>query len=192
MTLPRTSLVALIVMPFLFLAACSGMSAEALSPSGDGDVDADAIALIDLAEQATLLARAEAADAILLQVDTNLDRTWFRFMDGAKTIEIFVLHSSAETSPNQWSVRIDPISRPGPGITLERLLVGPGRVADAIVAEWPDCASPSMTLFGDGDRLIWSVGCNTPDGVVTGEFDNETGRLLLKGGPARPPATATP
>jgi hypothetical protein len=148
--------------------------------------------LITLGEQSTQLVRKKASDARLLQVDTDLVQSSFRFGQGAEGEEIYVRVPTASTPSDQWTVRVDPFAKPAPGIDLHGLRVGPSRVAGAMLAHWPDCANVRLTLFGDGSDLHWTAFCDLPEGVVSARVDNDTVVFEVLGGPAQPAPTALP
>lgn len=174
------------------LAGCTAVVAAPETQSTTPTPDAEAADLIALGQRATQLAQAKAAQARLLQVDTNLVQTSFRFGDAANTNEIYVVVPTQATPSDQWIVQTGPFAKPAPGIDLQSLRVGPHQVAEQMLAQWPACTNLRLTLFGDGPRLEWTGFCDLPEGVVSARVDNDTGVLAALGGPARPPSTATP
>jgi len=158
---------------------------------------ADAVRLVDMSEQALLVARRTAADAMLRQVDTDLNTFTFRFADNAATQEIDVYVPAPNATPDQWTIQLNSVSpllgQPRPGLELAALRVGPQRVAQAVFAQWPGCVLRSMTLYSEGDILTWVAFCDTAEGVVTGSMNNQTGIFQpVSAPPAQLPVTATP
>ncbi len=164
--------------------------------SADGP-DADVPALVGMAEQAMLLARQEAPDAVLVQIVTDLNATTVRFTDAAATKEINVDVPGAGAPPAQWRVGVNRVSpflgRPERGIKLSDIKVGPHRVAEAITQQWRGCKLSSLLLNLEGDHLVWLAFCDTAQGLVMGSMDSQTG--VFQPSPAPPafgPPTATP
>ncbi len=162
------------------------------TPESPSDPDPDAVRLVELGEQAEQLAVKEASNAVLLQVYTDLAKTTFSFMDHAATKQVDVLVPAPEAPLDQWGVHVGSVAKLESGINLQSLRIGPLRVAQALVTQWPDCVGVGLTLYGTGNNLTWSVYCNVPEGVVNGLMDNQTGIFQPEGGPAQPPPTANP
>ncbi|MCL5995062.1 MAG: hypothetical protein M1546_03275 [Chloroflexi bacterium] len=161
--------------------------------------DPDAVKLAALGEQALRLAQEHAKDALLRQIfaDSDLAKTTFHFTDQAATNVIQVIVPAPDTPSDQWLVEPNVLSplagHAEPGINLQRLKIGPKRVAQAITAHWPGCVVRGMTLYREDDRLTWTAFCNTPAGVVSGNMDNQTGVFRPSDAPpASIPITATP
>jgi len=178
--------------------ACTGIAQSAqLPPLPASAPDQDAVKLVTLSEQATQLVREKTPDAVLHQIDTDLHKTFFRFTDRASTQEISVLISAAGVSPEQWIVEVNSrtplVGNMNPGLNLHRLRVGPTRVMQAISGHWPGCTMRSLTLYGEKDNLTWAADCSTPEGVVSGSVDGETGIFQPSAAPPGSlPVTATP
>jgi hypothetical protein len=180
------------------LTACGGavVSTKDSAPSNSVP-DSDAIALIAMSEQALKIAQEESYDVVLRQVDTDLNMTNFRFVDGALTQEIMVVVPASDAPIDQWRAEVNTISpllsSAEPAINLQELKVGPGRVAQAIKAHWHNCTVRGITLYRENDQLTWTAFCNTPEGVVSGNLDNQTGAFQpSEAPPASIAITATP
>jgi hypothetical protein len=71
--------------------------------------------------------------------------------------------------------------------------IGPSRMAQAITRHWPGCVLRTMVLYPQDGRLVWTAFCSTPEGVVSGDMDNESGTFRpSQAPPASMPPTATP
>jgi hypothetical protein len=82
---------------------------------------------------------------------------------------------------------------PQPGMDLPSLRIGPKRVAQAIANYWTGCSGRGLTLYHEKDKLIWLAFCNTPEGVVSGSMESETGVFQpSSASPASIPTVATP
>jgi len=156
--------------------------------------DLDALALIQLSEQAQQRASEVFPDVILLQVYTDLTQTSFRFMDRTATTEIQVLVPASATPLDQWFVHSEPLVLAGEGIDVRQLTIGPKRVATAMLAGWSGCTRSGLGLylFGTNGQLVWDISCSTAEGVVKGKMDYQTGVFHRTDGAALPPPTAMP
>lgn len=168
-----------------------------LTSSSGSSPDPDVAKLIRMSEQAMSIAQKEAPEAILRQIDTDLNRTNFGFTDGKGTRHISVLVPAPEVPPDQWVTQVQSftplVGRSGPALALQNLQIGPNRVAQAITAHWSGCTIRSLTLYYEEDHLTWAAFCNTSEGVVSGVVDNRTGIFQPSHAPPAPvPPTATP
>lgn len=89
----------------------------------------------------------------LLQLDTDLVWTAFRFMDLKVQMEVNVRVPERPAAPETWTIVVTPILKPPAGLDLSDLRIGPERVRAAALAHGPDCATPTFTLFGVGVDL---------------------------------------
>ena len=156
--------------------------------------DLDALALIQLSEQAQQRASEVFPDVILLQVYTDLTQTSFRFMDRTATTEIQVRVPASTAPLDQWPVHSHPLVIGGSGIDVRHLTIGPKRADIAMLAGWPGCTRSGLGLylFGTNGQLVWDISCSTAEGVVKGKMDDQTGVFQRTDGPALPPPTAMP
>ena len=173
----------------LLLAACGGQPQAAPDP--------DVVSLAALEKQAVKVAQTETPDPILHQVDTDLHWTVFRFTDQAATKEITVLITAPDVPMEQWHVEVNTFSKlvgsKAPGIDLQTLNLGPGRVSRAAAAQWPGCTLHSLTLFLENETLTWVAFCGTSTGLMSGFMKNDGGIFqTYPGSPAQVPVTATP
>lgn len=182
----------------LVLTACANTikSVEVSTPS-DSTPDPDAIKLIAMSEQAMQMAQKESQEVVLRQVDADLNLTGFRFVDSALTKEIVVVVPEPDAPPSKWHTVVNSVSPlltyAETAIDLESLRIGPNRVAQAITAHWPGCTLRTMTLYRENDQLVWTAFCTTPEGVVSGNMDNQTGVFHPSNAPpASIPPTAKP
>jgi hypothetical protein len=124
------------------LAACGSLPKLVDIPRlAQATPDPDVAALLKINEPALNLARKNASDAVLHQIDTNLHWTDFRFTDGTATREITVLVTAPGAPVGQWQVELPERSKltgnRAPGIDLKTLKIGPGRVRSAANSHWP-------------------------------------------------------
>lgn len=159
----------------------------------------DSVGLVAMSEQARQVAEKVTPGVVLRQVDTDMYKTTFLFTDKAAAKEIDVDVPSPHASTDRWTTNVITLSpllgQPKPDVNLGDLRTGPSRVAHAVSAQWPGCKIRSLTLYRDeaADDLVWIAFCDTPDGTVSGEMFNRTGRLQPSNAPpARVPTTATP
>ncbi len=155
-------------------------------------------ALLDLSEQARALARAEVPDPVLRQVITDLhpNPTSFLFTDEAATVEVDVVVPGPGAPPEEWRVDVLSVGKlvghRGADLALDTLKLGPQQVARAMSEQWPGCTVRTMTLIREQQSLRWVGFCNTPQGVVSGFMDNDSGVFRPSDAPpVRPPAVAT-
>ena len=195
---PMNALVRLLALSSVLLVsgACVG-GAKSAPQMPVSAPDPDAVKLVAMSEQAMQLVRGKTPDAVLHQIDTDLQTTTFRFTDRASTQEISVLVPAAGVPPGQWGVEVASrtplVSNTSPGLALQRLRAGPLRVAQAISGHWPGCTIRGLTLYLENDKLTWVAFCNTPVGVASGSVDGETGTFQPSEAPPAPlPVTATP
>ncbi len=158
--------------------------------------DPDAVTLIAMEEQAIQIAQ-KSQGVILREVDTNLTTTDFRFVDLALTKEIIILVPEINAPTEKWVTTINQVSpllsSTQPAIDLQSLRIGPNRVAQAITNYWPGCSLRGMNLYLEKDKLTWLAFCNTPEGVVSGSMENDTGLFQPSNTPpASIPSIATP
>ena len=185
--------VLLILALFYVLAACSGEA-----PSSQEEADPDVAELIAVVDQATTLAKAVDEDPVLRQLDLGRDsvRWWIRFTDAAATQEITVLVPVEDVPSEEWEVRtgISPlIGHPSPGLFLDGLRIGPGKVIKAAAQHWNGCPVRGLTLVGEEHQLVWHVSCDLPEGVVSGTMGGLTGEFVPSlAPPVQSPPTATP
>src|SRR5512140_1905752 len=192
-----TRLLALALVVLVSSACANKPESAQTSPVSTFTPDADAVKLVTLGEQAMQRVRKETPDVVLHQIDTDLNKTYFRFTDEAATKEISVLVSAADVPPEQWIIEVNPhtplIGNTDPGLNLRKLRVGPHRVIQAISAQWLGCTIRSLTLYSEKGNLTWLSDCNTSAGVVAGTMDGETGIFRPSDAlPALLPVTATP
>ncbi len=167
------------------------------SKLSDDPPDPDAIELIAMSEQAMQIAQQESADIVLRQVGTDLNTTYFKFVDGAlsKVITVFVPGPGA--SANQWHTTVNTVSpllsHAEPALDMQNLRTGPKRVAQAVTAHWPGCTVRGIMLYRENGQLTWLAFCNTPAGVVSGSMNDQAGVFQPSKAPPAPlPVTATP
>jgi hypothetical protein len=196
----KNKLTGLIIM-LLFstiLAACGSLPKPVvISGLAQTTPDPDVAALLKMNEQALILARKKAPDAVLHQIDTDLHWTDFRFTDGVATKEITVIVPSPDTPIGQWQVEVPDLSKltgnRAPGIDLKTLKIGPGQVGKAAKIQWPGCTLHSLTLFIENGELTWVAFCATPGGDVSGFMKNDDGIFRsYADAPFQVPVTATP
>ena len=174
----------------------SGCSGEA--SSSQEEVGPDIAELMAVADQATTLANGVAADAVLRQVDLGRDpvRWWIRFTDAAATQEITVIVPVGDVPIEDWEVStgISPlIGHQSPGLVLDGLRIGSGKVVQTAAQHWNGCPVRGLTLTGEEGQLVWFIFCDLPEGVVSGSMDGVTGEFVPSlAPPARSPHTATP
>jgi hypothetical protein len=182
----------------LALTACVSIRASTDLPGPTlGATNVDAARLTDMSEQALHIAQKEAADIVLRQVDTDLSTTDFRFVDRALTREIVVLVPEPDTPKELWRTVVNSVSplltSAEPALDLENLSAGPQLVASAITAHWPGCTLHNLTLYRQNERLTWTAFCTTPQGMVSGSMDAQSGVFQPSdAAPAALPLTATP
>jgi hypothetical protein len=169
------------------LAACAALPAR----------DPDIAALEAQEKQALKMAQKEAPEAVLHQIDTNLQWTLFRYTDKAATKEITIQTLAPDMPPELWQVEVIAFSKlvgnHDPGIDLQTLEIGPGRVSQAAAAQWPDCSLRSLTLFPEDGTLTWVALCGTSSGEVSGFMKNDGGNFqTYPNSPNSAPVTATP
>lgn len=167
-------------------------SSTSTSPTPDQDVGR----LLDLSQQAYQLARKLTPEPVLRQMDTDLNMYSVRFTDKEATEEIDIFIPDLETPPEQWKVDVIAktplVGNTIPPLNLERLIVGPSRVASAVLAHWKGCTIRAMTLYNDNGRLTWAAFCNTQQGVVNATIDGETDVFTpYDAAPVPVPVTAT-
>ncbi len=177
----------------LVLVSCAAPPASALPIRTP---DADAVELVALGAQASQIAQ-ESGGLVLRQVDTDLTITDFRFVDRLLTREIMIVVPQPGSPAGEWRTVVSSVSPlltfSAPDINLQSLKVGPSRVAQSITSHWPGCKVRGITLYRENGNLTWLAFCDTPDGVVSGSMDNETGLFQPSPGPpASIPAVATP
>ncbi len=182
---------------FLMVACATNVKSAALPTPSPGTPDPDVITLTTQGEQAKQIAQKEAPEVTLRQVDTDLNKTIFRFTDNAATKEINIIVPEPESPSEQWMLKFSdstPLTgHAGPGLNLQHLRIGSQRVAQAMATHWPGCTLRSLTLYPEGNHLTWVAFCNTPEGVVSGSMDNETEIFQPSTAPpALPPPTAEP
>jgi hypothetical protein len=169
-------------------------------PSGTDsklDPDPDAVQLLSMSRQATELVQRQSPDAVLHQIDTDLRQTTFLFTDRAATREISVNVAATDMPLEQWAVRDDGltplIGNTSPGLRLDRLRIGPRRVAQAIIAHWPGCELRGLNLYDEDSQLTWAAFCTTQTGVAAGTMNAGTGVFQPSNAPPAPlPVIATP
>ena len=160
--------------------------------------DADVAALVALSEEVARRAEEEVPDAVLRVVDASPDAgpTIFRFTDAAATKAVTVTVPEPGAPPEAWSIHIgiSPlIGHQSPGIDLSSLRIGPASVVEAATEHWKGCAIKGITLLGEGEKLVWYVFCNLPQGGMSGTVDARTGVFTPSlAPPARVPLIATP
>lgn len=134
----------------------------------------------------------------LRQVDTDLERYTFHYVDAAGTTSYAVSMPTSQTPLSAWEVvqtndfRL--INNPYPAVSIDTLQVGPHEVADAMTREWQGCHVPWLTLYFDGmeQDLMWTAFCTVGGNMVTGSTSNRTRTFVpVNALPALPPPTAT-
>lgn len=158
--------------------------------------DSDALKLISMGEQALQIAQ-KSQGIVLRQIDTDLTTTDFRFVDRLLTKEIIILVPEPDAPTEKWISTVNTVSPllsyAQPAIDLNNLKIGPKRTAQAITNHWPGCGLRGITLYLENNKLTWLAFCNTPEGVVSGSMDDETGVFQPSSAPpASIPAIATP
>ena len=158
--------------------------------------DSEAVKLIAMGDQAMQIAQ-KSQGVELRQVDTDLTITDFRFVDAALTREITIVVPEQDAPTQKWVTTVNTVSPllsfAQPAMDLHSLRLGPSRVAQAITNHWPGCSLRGITLYLEQGRLTWLAFCNTPEGVVSGSMDDETGVFQpSSASPASIPAIATP
>lgn len=182
----------------LVLVACANSPTPVVStPTLGPNPDMDAMALAVLSEQALQVAQAELPDAVLRQVDSDLTKAVFHFTDSAATEVTQITVPTLTAPPEAWVVQLHLISplvgQAEPSMDLQRLKVGPQRVAQALTAHWPGCEVRGMMLYPAEGQLTWTAFCNTAEGVVSGSMSAETGVFEASlAPPVMAPPTATP
>ncbi len=189
---PQTRRILYLILMILMLTGCTSVSAATPATPSVVPPVADVAQLIALSDQATQLARQQQSDARLLQIDTDLTQTSFRFSDSTGTREFSILVPVQSAPLDQWTIRVNPVPKPAPGFDVTKLRVGPQQVAEDMLAHWPTCKNVYLYLFGNGVVLEWTASCRLPEGVVNARVDNGTGVFEALSGPVRPPATALP
>ena len=197
--------------PLLFVVIFA-LLLPACAPKGNGQVavaqvgmptlssstpDPEAVRLIAMSEQARQIAQQDSSEVVLRQVDTDLNTTDFQFVDGALTKVITVLIPEPNAPASQWHTTVNSVSplltHAEPALNLQNLRTGPGRVAQAITAHWPECTLRGITLYRENGQLTWVAFCNTREGVASGSMDDQTGIFQPSEAPPAPlPVTATP
>jgi len=175
---------------------------NAVTPAKDSTLsdsipNSSALKLIAMSEQAMQIAQKESSDVVLRQVETDLSITAFRFVDSALTKEIVVVVPEPNAPTEKWSTVVNRVSPllmyHESGLNLQSLIVSPTRVAQAITAYWPGCTVREISLAAKNNKLTWVAFCNTPEGVASGNMDNQTGVFQPSDAPPAPLAlTATP
>ncbi len=159
--------------------------------------DLEALKLVALGEQALQIARQEAPNLVLRQVDTDLSVTDFQFVDRSLTQVITVIVPQPDAPADTWYTTVSTISpllsRSEPALDLHNLRTGPTRVAQAITTHWPGCTLRGIMLYHEQGQLTWLAFCNTPEGVVSGSLQDRSGVFQPSEAPPAPlPAIATP
>jgi hypothetical protein len=159
--------------------------------------DPDAVKLMAMSEQARQIALQESADIVLRQVDTDLNTTYFQFVDRALSRVITVIVPDAGAPVDQWDTTVNSFSpllgHAEPAIDLQNLRNGPRRVAEAIKAHWPGCTVRGIILYRENGQLTWQAFCKTSAGVVSGSLVDRVGIFQPSEAPPAPlPVTATP
>ena len=180
----------------LALTACAVLPVSAdHSANTNSTPDRDAMQIIAMGYQARIIAQKSQGE-ILRQIDTDRTTTDFRFVDRALTKEIMVVVPKTNAATETWRITVNTVTPlltyAQPGIDLHRLRIGPQRVTQAITNHWPGCSVRGLTLYLEKDQLTWLAFCNTPEGVVSGSMENETGVFQPSSAPpAFIPAVAT-
>ena len=190
-----------VVVPLLpcMLAACSVLRTSANVPTLEEiSPDPDIPVLSSMGQEALQIAQKTSPDAILLQVDTNLVWSTFRFSNAANNLEIDVNVPTPDALPSVWMVQTSDLSpllgQPHPRpIDLSALRAGPQRLTRGLSIQWPGCTVRALTLYREENQLVWVGFCDTPSGEVSAYMDAMTGYFHPAGGPpALLPPTATP
>lgn len=184
---------------YLLLLALSACGAPPVSANNSTNSistpDTDAVKLLAMEEQAIQIAQKSQGE-ILRQVDTDLTTIDFRFVDRALSKEIIILVPEPNASTEKWVTTVNTVSPlltyTQPALDLHSLRIGPNRVAQALTNHWPGCRVRGLYLYLEKDKLTWLAFCNTPEGVVSGSMENETGLFQPSNAPpASVPAIAT-
>ncbi len=179
------------------LTACAVLPVSAdNSTNTNSTPDSDAIKIIAMGHQARQIAQKSQGE-ILRQIDTDLTTTDFRFVDRALTRETMIFVPETNAASEKWRTTVNTVTPlltyTQPDMDLHSLRIGPKRVAQAITNHWPGCSVRGLTLYLEKDKLTWLAFCNTPQGMVSGSMDNETGVFQPSSEPpASIPAIATP
>ena len=190
-----------VLVPILapLLAACSALRPSANVPTlAEISPDPDVSVLASMGRAALQIAQKMSPDAILLQVDTNLVWSVFRFSNAANNVEIDINAPAPDTSSSAWTVQTSTLSpllgQPHPrSLDLAAVRAGPQRLSRWLSIEWPGCALRALTLYQEENQLVWVGFCDTASGEVSGYMDALTGYFHPAGGsPALRPPTATP
>ena len=194
----RLSWVLVSLLPWV-LAACSVLRTAANAPALEEiSPDPDVSVLSNMSQATLQIAQKTSPDAILLQVDTNLVWSTFRFSNAANNLEIDVNTPTPDASPSAWTVQTSDLSpllgQPHPRpLDLSALRAGPQRLTRGLSIQWPGCTVRALTLYREENQLVWVGFCDTPSGVVSAYMDAQTGYFHPAGGPpALLPPTATP
>lgn len=193
----RLFILFLFVFLLVGMAACGGVNRVAPSPTPLSAPDSDVGPLLALGQQALQMARSDIPDAILRQVYTDLTITTFHFTDAAATRLVSINIPTPGAAPGEWKVDRGGISpllgSAQPGLDLSVLHAGPGRMSQAISAQWPACQPRGLDLILQDGRLTWIGFCLISEGEVTAMMDAQTGVFQPSAAPpARLPGTATP
>jgi hypothetical protein len=180
----------IIILTILILSACT---TPGTAPPTD-------IALLEQWESVAAQRLQGLMDAPRLrQVDTDLERYTFHYVDAVGAISYAISMPTPKTPVSEWEVvqtndfRL--INNPDPEISLGALQVSPHEVADAMTREWQGCHLSGLTLYFDTTEqdLMWTGFCTMEGGVVTGSISNRTRTFVpVNALPASPPSTATP
>jgi hypothetical protein len=186
-----------IVLLFVALACVTTITSANVAKPSDVLPDADAVALVAMSEQAMHIARATTADAVLRQIDTDLDKTIFHFTGSAATGAIQVVVPNAEAQPSEWIVEgnlLSPLAgHAEPHLDLEYLKLGPNCVAQAVTDRWSGCSVRGLILHRADARLTWTAFCTTSEGIVSASVDAQTGVVQPFDTPPAPiPETEAP
>lgn len=178
-----------IILVILVLSACS---TPGTAPPTD-------IALLGQWESAATQQIEGLMDAPRLrQVDADLERYTFHYVDAAGATSYAVSMPTSQTPLSAWEVvqtnDVRLINNPDPALSIATLQVSPWEVAEAMARHWQGCDVSGLTLYFDATEqdLLWTGFCTVDGGVVTGSTSNRTRTFVpVNALPALPPPTAT-
>lgn len=180
--------------------------------------DLSAAALVALGEDVSQRVAFVYPDAVLKQIDVAAQGpTTFRFLTGQADCENdfppaadsrirefyagkcdVLVRVPAAGSADQWQWQVIAPwqgDMGSPAVDFSAVFVGPERVGEVAIAQWPGCAPRNFTLAPANPQgtLTWYVFCVQPDGgTYRGRADPRTGAFHQEPGPAFPPPVVNP
>jgi hypothetical protein len=175
----------------LFLAEPEQREQEANCPAALPAVsrDPDAQLLVDQVDEAKIAARAVRDNVQFhsILVPINPYPTSFYFVAKGRRPVIVALEPDGK--PNAREADVEFRGPPGEPLTLDDLMLGPGRAANAVHARYPAADLTGLSLLREDCELVWNV-VGFLDGRPPLELlvavDNATGEVTLPDGPPAP------